>query len=123
MPNVINCARHQLFTWELFCKQCKKAVCSKCLSSKYHQKHALTELSGIFHSKIKEIEKDLENIEEYILPEYNTLKTQLKKMSESQIILSRYKTIRENIRHQESRWMQTIRSEVETLLSKVDTGI
>lgn len=77
-PSVINCARHQLFTCELFCKQCKTAVCSKCISSKYHQKHALTELSGIFPSKIKEIEKDLENIEKYILPEYNTLKTQLK---------------------------------------------
>lgn len=78
MPSVINCARHPLFTCELFCKQCKTAVCSKCISSKYHQKHALTELSGIFPSKIKEIEKDLENIEKYILPEYNTLKTQLK---------------------------------------------
>lgn len=78
MPSVINCARHQLFTCELFCKKCKTAVCSKCISSNYHQKHALTELSGIFPSKIMEIEKDLENIEKYILTEYNTLKTQLK---------------------------------------------
>lgn len=120
MPNVINCARHQLFTCELFCKKGKTAVCSKCISSKYHQKHALTELSGIFPSKIKEIEKDLENIEKYILTEYNTLKTQLINVSESQIIPNRYKTIREDIRQQEAKWIQKIKSEVETLLSKVD---
>lgn len=119
-PSVINCARHQLFTCELFCKKCKTAVCSKCISSNYHQKHALTELSGIFPSKIKEIEKDLENIEKYILTEYNTLKTQLKNVSESQIIPNRYKTIREDIRQQEAKWIQKIKSEVETFLSKVD---
>lgn len=67
MPSVINCARHQLFTCELFCKQCKKAVCSKCISSEYNQKHALTELSGVFQTKIKEIDNDLENIKKYIV--------------------------------------------------------
>lgn len=67
-----------------------------------------------------EIEKDLENIEKYILTEYNTLKTQLKNVSESQIIPNRYKTIREDIRQQEAKWIQKIKSEVETLLSKVD---
>lgn len=122
MPSVINCARHQLFTCELFCKKCKTAVCSKCICSNYHQKHALTELSDIFPSKIMEIEKDLENIEKYILTEYNTLKTQLKNVSESQIIPNRYKTIREDIRQQEAKWIQKIKSEVETLLSKVDVS-
>lgn len=41
-------------------------------------------------------------------------------MSESQIIPNRYKTIREDIRQQEAKWIQKIKSEVETLLSKVD---
>lgn len=77
-------------------------------------------MSDIFPSKIMEIEKDLENIEKYILTEYNTLKTQLKNVSESQIIPNRYKTIREDIRQQEAKWIQKIKSEVETLLSKVD---
>lgn len=41
-------------------------------------------------------------------------------MSESKIIQSRYETIREEIRQQEAKWMQTIKSEVNTLLSEVD---
>lgn len=69
MPNVINCVWHQLFNCELFCKQCKTAVCSKCISSRCHRKHAMTELSSVFHSKVKEIDKDLENLERYIVAE------------------------------------------------------
>lgn len=48
------------------------------------------------------------------------MKTQLINVSESQIIPNRYKTIREDIRQQEAKWIQKIKSEVETLLSKVD---
>lgn len=118
MPSVINCARHQLFTCELFCKQCKKAVCSKCISSIYHHKHALTELSGVFQSKIKEIDNDLENIEKYILFEYNSVKTQLDNMSK--IIPSRYKRISEVIRDQEEKWIQKIRDCAKTLLTKLE---
>lgn len=118
MPSVINCARHQLFTCELFCKQCKKAVCSKCISSEYHQKHALTELSGVFQTKIKEIDNDLENIKTYILFEYNSVKTQLDNMSK--IIPSRYKRISEVIRYQEEKWIQKIRGCAKTLLTKIE---
>lgn len=117
MPSVINCAQHQLFTCELFCKQCKTAVCSKCVSSKYHQKHAMAELSGVFQSKIKEIENDLENIEKYILFEYNSVKTQLDNMSK--IIPSTYKKISDVIRDREEKWIQKIRDCAQTLLTKV----
>lgn len=80
----------------------------------------MAELSGVFQSKIKEIEKDLENIEKYILFEYNSVKTQLDNMSK--IIPSTYKKISDVIRDREEKWIQKIRDCAQTLLTKVKNG-
>lgn len=78
----------------------------------------MTELSSVFHSKIKEIDKDLENLEKYIVAEYKAIKTQLINMSK--MVPGKYKNFTEEIRHQEEQWIQTIKHDAEKLLSKVD---
>lgn len=118
MPSAIKCSQHHLFACELFCKQCKIAVCSKCISSRSHRKHTLGELSKVFRGKITEIENDLENIDKYILADYNRIKTQLENTLE--VIPKRYQSVRETIQKEEERRIQTVRDQAQKLQTELD---
>ena len=78
----------------------------------------LGELPKVFRGKIKEIEHDLEYIEKYILVDYNSIKTQLEKMLE--LIPKRYQSVRETIRKQEERRIQTVRDQAQKLQTELD---
>ena len=109
---------YTVFTCDVFCKQCKIAVCSKCISSRSHEKHTLEELSKVFRGKITEIENDLENIHKYILADYLDIKTQLENTLE--VIPKRYQSVRETIQKEEERRIQTVRDQAQKLQTELD---
>ncbi|XP_065938011.1 uncharacterized protein [Magallana gigas] len=68
------CGTHPHKTCILQCKDCNNIlVCSSCMSSEQHRRHIFEEISEVYRTKKKAIEKDEEELENLIFPTYEEM--------------------------------------------------
>ncbi|XP_062610801.1 uncharacterized protein LOC134272600 [Saccostrea cucullata] len=72
-PNYPKCPNHTQKHCELYCEKCDIPVCSNCLSSGKHKGHDLLDALQKLSSKTKDLENDLEELEEKIYPKYKEM--------------------------------------------------
>lgn len=68
-PNYPKCSKH--FTQcELHCEQCDVPICVHCVSSKTHHAHDVVHILKSFESKKELLQRDLQELKNYIHPSY-----------------------------------------------------
>ncbi|XP_062577550.1 tripartite motif-containing protein 2-like, partial [Saccostrea cucullata] len=76
-PNYPKCPKHSK-NCELYCDLCDIPVCSTCISSGNHRGHHLSDVLQNIISKIKDLKKDLKELESRIYPKYEEIASGLK---------------------------------------------
>lgn len=64
------CGDHLHKCCHFYCKECDVPVCAICISTKKHCHHVFLQISQVFESKQKVIEKDTQILEEVVRPKY-----------------------------------------------------
>ncbi|XP_048767610.2 tripartite motif-containing protein 3-like [Ostrea edulis] len=72
-PNYPKCPKHAEKHCEMFCEKCDIPVCSICVTSGIHEGHNLSDVLEKLSSKIKNLQKDLEELETRIHPRYQAM--------------------------------------------------
>ncbi|XP_062585606.1 uncharacterized protein LOC134247263 [Saccostrea cucullata] len=76
-PNYPKCSKHSK-NCELYCEQCDSPVCSTCISTGNHRGHHLSDVLQKLSSKIKDMEKELKELETIIYPKYEEITSGIK---------------------------------------------
>ncbi|XP_078313035.1 uncharacterized protein LOC111135019 isoform X1 [Crassostrea virginica] len=84
------CQDHPKRNVDIFCRECKTPICSKCCTMKEHKGHEFDDLEDIYTQKYALWQGEFSKIQKYFLPTSKDLKTdieedvtQIKKMMES----------------------------------------
>nr|XP_022340413.1 tripartite motif-containing protein 5-like isoform X2 [Crassostrea virginica] len=84
------CQDHPKRNVDMFCRECKTPICSKCSTMKEHKGHEFDDLEDIYTEKYTLWQGEFSKIQKYFLPTSNDLKTdieedaaQIKKIMES----------------------------------------
>ncbi|XP_062585877.1 E3 ubiquitin-protein ligase TRIM36-like [Saccostrea cucullata] len=72
-PNYPKCPNHTQKHCELYCERCVLYVCSICLSSGNHKGHDLSDALQKLKFKLKDLQKDLKELEKRIYPTYEEI--------------------------------------------------
>ncbi|XP_078310568.1 uncharacterized protein LOC144618442 [Crassostrea virginica] len=87
---VEKCKLHPTRNVDIFCKECKIPLCSKCSTTEEHQGHKFDDLEEIYAEKYALEQGELSKIQKYFLPTTQSLKsyikeeaTQIRKIMES----------------------------------------
>ncbi|XP_048748981.1 E3 ubiquitin-protein ligase TRIM71-like [Ostrea edulis] len=72
-PNYPKCPKHADKHCELHCEKCDIPVCIKCVSSGKHEGHKLSEFLEKLSAKTQDLQKDLEELETRIYPQYEDM--------------------------------------------------
>ncbi|XP_061177564.1 E3 ubiquitin-protein ligase TRIM36-like [Saccostrea echinata] len=73
VPNYPKCPNHTQKHCELYCEKCDLHVCSTCLSSGNHKGHDLSDALQRLRIKLKDLQKDLKELEKKIYPTYEEI--------------------------------------------------
>ncbi|XP_022345839.2 uncharacterized protein LOC111138257 [Crassostrea virginica] len=84
------CQDHPTRNVDIFCRECKTPICSKCSTMKEHEGHKFDDLEDIYAEKYALLQGEFKKIQKYFLPTSQDLKTgieedvkQIKKIMES----------------------------------------
>ncbi|XP_022341832.2 uncharacterized protein LOC111135782 [Crassostrea virginica] len=87
---VEKCQDHPTRNIDIFCRECKTPLCSKCSTMKEHEGHKFDDLEDIYADKYAHWQGEFSKIQKYFLPTSQDLKTdieedvkQIKKIMES----------------------------------------
>lgn len=67
------CQKHSTTTCELFCEQCDSPICVFCISANEHEQHKKIDIMEWIESRKADIQDDLQELMESILPEYQEI--------------------------------------------------
>nr|XP_022340407.1 E3 ubiquitin-protein ligase TRIM71-like isoform X2 [Crassostrea virginica] len=101
------CQDHPKRNVEIFCRECKTPICSKCCTMKEHKGHEFDDLEDIYAEKYALWQGEFSKIQKYFLPTSQDMKTDIKEDA------TQIKKIMESIR-------TSIKAEAESLKNLVD---
>lgn len=78
-PIYPNCPNHDKKQCEFYCKECIVPVCSSCILTNSHKGHTLLDSLDVIESKLKAVEKDVDELQNSIYPKYEEIVLELKK--------------------------------------------
>ncbi|XP_011423676.3 tripartite motif-containing protein 2 [Magallana gigas] len=111
------CEKHPHKICELQCKDCKKFVCSSCMTSNQHKGHDFEEVLVVFKIKKEIVKNDLEEMEKSISPSYEEgaldLENQLANLSRE------YEKLTSEISKKGEQWHK----EIDIVINKMKTHI
>ncbi|XP_022306140.2 uncharacterized protein LOC111112704 [Crassostrea virginica] len=76
---VEKCKLHPTRNIDIFCKECQIPLCSKCSTSKEHNRHTFDDLEEIYAEKYKCQQSEFAKIQRYFLPITQSLKKDIKR--------------------------------------------
>nr|XP_022340415.1 uncharacterized protein LOC111135023 [Crassostrea virginica] len=106
-PPVEICQDHPKRNVDIFCRECKTPICSKCCTMKEHKGHEFDDLEDIYAEKYALWQAEFSKIQKYFLPTSQDLKTDIKEDA------TQIKKIMESIR-------TSMKAEAESLKNLVD---
>lgn len=77
IPNYPECSKHSNKLCEIHCEPCKINICAQCVISGDHQQHKFLDIMESFETKRKELQDELQELEESILPTYQNLASEI----------------------------------------------
>nr|XP_022345098.1 tripartite motif-containing protein 2-like [Crassostrea virginica] len=104
---VEKCKLHPTQNVDIFCKECKIPICSKCSTMKEHHKHEFDDLEEIYTEKYALQQDEFSKIQKYFLPTTQSLK------SDIEADVTKIQKLMENIR-------TSMKAEAESLKNLVD---
>ncbi|XP_061169495.1 E3 ubiquitin-protein ligase TRIM36-like [Saccostrea echinata] len=112
------CKMHQNKKCELYCKNCKTSICSKCVASNNHSNHIFEEISVICDKLKSRLRKENQEYQRYITPTYDKIISNLQSSLDTQKIS--YKKLREDVEKQRQRLHSEVDRSIQTLLHSAD---
>nr|XP_022338787.1 E3 ubiquitin-protein ligase TRIM37-like [Crassostrea virginica] len=104
---VEKCKLHPTRNVDIFCKECKTPICSKCSTMKEHHRHEFDDLEEIYTEKYALQQGEFSKIQKYFLPNTKSLK------SDIEADATKIQKLMESIR-------SSMKSEAESLKNLVD---
>ncbi|XP_022344864.2 uncharacterized protein LOC111137618 [Crassostrea virginica] len=104
---VEKCQDHPIRNVDIFCRECKTSICSKCSTMKEHEGHTFDDLEDIYAHKYALWQGEFSKIQKYFLPTSQELKTDIEED------VTQVKKIMESIR-------TSMKAEAESLKNTVD---
>ncbi|XP_078313037.1 uncharacterized protein LOC111135985 [Crassostrea virginica] len=104
------CQDHPKRNVDIFCRECKTPICSKCCTMKEHKGHEFDDLEDIYAEKYALWQGEFSKIQKYFLPTSQDMKTDIKEDA------TQIKKIMESIR-------TSMKAEAESLKNLVDEVI
>nr|XP_022340414.1 uncharacterized protein LOC111135022 isoform X3 [Crassostrea virginica] len=101
------CQDHPKRNVDIFCRECKTPICSKCCTMKEHKGHEFDDLEDIYAEKYALWQAEFSKIQKYFLPTSQDLKTDIKEDA------TEIKKVMESIR-------TSMKAEAESLKNLVD---
>lgn len=80
------CKKHPNKQCERYCEQCEIPICKKCTSSKKHLGHKRVEIFQNFDDKKEVLEKELQELEKSIHPNYEDIASNISSIFEFSIV-------------------------------------
>lgn len=74
--NYPKCRKHPTKQCELHCEECDVPICSLCISGE-HLRHKPVDISEIINEKKDNLQRELEELEKFILPRYEEIASNL----------------------------------------------
>lgn len=111
------CQRHSTKTCELFCEQCDSPICVFCISANEHEQHKKIDIMEWIKSKKADIEEDLQELMESILPEYQEIVFQI--LHEKIFLKFKSQQLKNHIDRHETDWHREIDNIIKQLKSNI----
>lgn len=70
---ITKCKKHSSTCCDLYCDECDIPICFHCISSGEHEQHKKIEILESFESKNAVLQKDLEELEKSVFPNYQRM--------------------------------------------------
>lgn len=112
------CQRHSTKTCELFCEQCESPICVFCISANEHEQHKKIDIMEWIKSKKADIEEDLQELMESILPEYQEIVFQI--LHEKIFLKFKSQQLKNHIDRHGTDWHREIDNIIKQLKSNID---
>lgn len=112
------CQRHSTKTCELFCEQCDSPICVFCISANEHEQHTKIDIMEWIKSKKADIEEDLQELMESILPEYQEIVFQI--LHEKIFLKFKSQQLKNHIDRHGTDWHREIDNIIKQLKSNID---
>lgn len=71
------CSKHSTKVCELYCEKCENKICAICVSSGEHEQHKKVDIWKKMNNTKAELQKDLQELEETILPKHEAVVSQI----------------------------------------------
>ncbi|XP_056019366.1 uncharacterized protein LOC130054248 [Ostrea edulis] len=107
---VEKCKTHPTKDIDIFCKECKVPICSKCATLESHSGHKFIDLETIYAEKLLLCQEEVFKVHQYFLPTSQDLKEEIKgDAAEVKMIMNSIRT--------------TMKADAESLKNMVDTVV
>ncbi|XP_062611097.1 uncharacterized protein LOC134272941 [Saccostrea cucullata] len=117
-PSFLKCPNHIQKHCELYCEKCDIPVCSICISSGKHKGHDLSDALQKLNTKLKDLKKDLNELEKIIYPAYKAIESDL--ISEKVNLEKHYEKLTTAVTKHGEDWYRTIDIIVNKQKSEID---
>lgn len=112
------CPTHSSERCKNYCQECDNAVCPSCISSDSHKKHTFLKISEVFEKKKEKINSDTKELDEIVFPSYTTIVQ--KEESDAAKLEEDYKSLKQSIENQRTKWHDEIDKIVNMLQDETD---
>lgn len=121
IPNYPECSKHSNKLCEIHCEPCKINICSKCVISGDHQQHKLLDIMESFEAKRKELQDELQELEESILPTYQNIASEI--TDQKTVVHKNAEDLIKALIKQKDIWYREIDTIIENLQSKANNMV
>lgn len=112
------CQKHSTKTCELFCEQCDSPICVFCISANEHEQHKKIDIMEWIESRKADIQDDLQELMESILPEYQEIVSHIP--DEKDVLGENSHQLKDHIDRHGKDWHKEIDNIIEQLKSNID---
>lgn len=101
-----------------YCQECDNAVCPSCIPSDSHKKHTFLNISEVFEKRKEKINSDTKELDEIVFTSYTTIVQ--REESEAAKLEEDYKSLKQSIENQRTKWHDEIDKIVNMLQDETD---
>lgn len=112
------CPTHSSERCKNYCRECDNAVCPSCIPSDSHKKHTFLKISEVFEKRKEKINSETKELDEIVFPSYTRIVQ--KEESDAAKLEEDYKSLKQSIENQRTKWHDEIDNIVNMLQDETD---